>query len=272
MAMTMDRWDTIEEIFTKAKEIMAGNIEMKFTGEEYTRFYGSVFTLCTKMPGTYGESQIVFDKCKGFMEECITCTVLPSLEEKHDDDMLRELVKMWSNYRVMVKWLSRFFGYLDHYFLQSQEPSTIYDTGICCFSNLVCQELNAKFRDAVKSLINQERNGKQIDQGLVKNVLDFFVDISKGCNCPEKDMDFYKDFELAMLEDTTAYYSQKASKWISEDSFMEYKLKVKQCLNQEMERVSHYLQPSNQEKLLQVVRWELVLVHATELRKKMQSK
>ncbi|XP_058082248.1 cullin-1-like [Magnolia sinica] len=266
----MDPWDIIKEIFAKGKEIMVANPEMKFTSKEYMRFYGSVFTLCTK-PGIHFESQIVFDKFKEFMEECITYMVLPSLKEKHDDNMLRELVKMWSNYRVMVKWQSRFFGYLDRFYVPRTKHASIYETGICCFRDLVCRDLNAKFRDAVISLINQERNGRQIDQGLVKNVLDFFVDISKGCSYPKKNMDIYKDFELAMLEDTTAYYSRKASEWISVHSLMEYMLKVEQCLNQERERVSHYLQPSSQEKLLKVVEQELVVVPAAELRKKVQS-
>ena len=40
-------------------------------------------------------------------------------------------------------------------------------------------------------------------------------------------MDHYEnDFEEAMLKDTAAYYSRKASKWISEDSCPDYMLKV----------------------------------------------
>jgi cullin 1 len=40
-------------------------------------------------------------------------------------------------------------------------------------------------------------------------------------------MDCYdSDFESAMLEDTAAYYSRKASSWILEDSCPDYMLKV----------------------------------------------
>lgn len=42
-------------------------------------------------------------------------------------------------------------------------------------------------------------------------------------------MDHYEnDFEAAMLKDTAAYYSRKASNWILEDSCPDYMLKV--CL------------------------------------------
>jgi len=40
-------------------------------------------------------------------------------------------------------------------------------------------------------------------------------------------MDYYEnDFEAAMLKDTAAYYSRKASNWILDDSCPDYMLKV----------------------------------------------
>ena len=55
----------------------------------------------------------------------------------------------------------------------------------------------------------------------MKNVLDIFVEIGMG------QMDQYEnDFEAAMLKDTAAYYSRKASNWILEDSCPDYMLKV----------------------------------------------
>lgn len=69
--------------------------------------------------------------------------------------------------------------------------------------------------------IDQEREGEQIDRALLKNVLDIFVEIGMG------QMDCYEnDFEAAMLKDTAAYYSRKASNWILEDSCPDYMLKV----------------------------------------------
>lgn len=69
--------------------------------------------------------------------------------------------------------------------------------------------------------IDQEREGEQIDRALLKNVLDIFVEIGMG------QMDQYEnDFEAAMLKDTAAYYSRKASNWILEDSCPDYMLKV----------------------------------------------
>lgn len=73
--------------------------------------------------------------------------------------------------------------------------------------------------------VDQEREGEQIDRALLKNVLDIFVEIGMG------QMDHYdNDFEAAMLNDTAAYYSRKASNWILEDSCPDYMLKVCICM------------------------------------------
>ena len=39
--------------------------------------------------------------------------VLPALKDKKDEYLLKELLKRWDNHKIMVRWLSRFFNYLD---------------------------------------------------------------------------------------------------------------------------------------------------------------
>ncbi|CAH1420145.1 unnamed protein product [Lactuca virosa] len=192
--------------------------------------------------------------------------VLPSLREKHGEFMLRELVRTWSNHKVMVRWVSRFFHYLDRYFITRRSLPTLKEVGITCFRDLVYQELHGKVRDAVISLIDQEREGEQIDRGLLKNVLDIFVEIGMG------DMEYYEnDFEAFMLKDTAAYYSRKASSWILEDSCPDYMLKAEKYLKRENDRVSHYLHFSSETKLLEKFQNELLSMYATQLLEKEHS-
>ncbi len=51
-----------------------------------------------------------FSWCHGVL--CFV-QVLPALREHHDEYLLRELYKRWCNHKIMVRWLSRFFNYLD---------------------------------------------------------------------------------------------------------------------------------------------------------------
>ncbi|KAH1147308.1 hypothetical protein GLYMA_15G154000v4 [Glycine max] len=221
--------------------------------------------MCTQKP-PHDYSQQLYDKYRESFEEYIVSTVLPSLREKHDEFMLRELVKRWANHKIMVRWLSRFFHYLDRYFIARRSLPPLNEVGLTCFRDLVYKELNGKVRDAVISLIDQEREGEQIDRALLKNVLDIFVEIGMG------QMDHYEnDFEAAMLKDTSAYYSRKASNWILEDSCPDYMLKAEECLKREKDRVAHYLHSSSEPKLLEKVQHELLSVYANQLLEKEHS-
>ncbi|GER55913.1 cullin 1 [Striga asiatica] len=258
-------WDFMQKGITKLKNILEGLPEPQFNSEDYMMLYTTIYNMCTQKP-PHDYSQQLYDKYRESFEEYITSTVLPSLRDKHSEYMLRELVKRWQNHKVMVRWLSRFFHYLDRYFIARRSLPALYEVGLTCFRELVYQELNSKARDAVISLIDQEREGELIDRALLKNVLDIFVEIGMG------QMTYYEnDFEEAMLNGTAAYYSRKASKWILDDSCPDYMSKAEECLKREKDRVSHYLHSSSETKLLEAIQHELLSVHATQLLEKEHS-
>ncbi|KAG5567693.1 hypothetical protein RHGRI_003033 [Rhododendron griersonianum] len=212
-------WDFMQNGITKLKRILEGLPEPQFSSEEYMMLYTTIYNMCTqKPPNDY--SQQLYEKYKEAFEEYISSSVLPSLREKHDEFMLRELVKRWPNHKVMVRWLSRFFHYLDRYFIARRSLPALNEVGLTCFRDQVYQELKGKVRDAVIALIDQEREGEQIDRALLKNVLDLFVEIGMG-----QMVDYENDFEDDMLKDSASYYSRKASNWIVEDSCPDYMLK-----------------------------------------------
>lgn len=70
--------------------------------------------------------------------------------------------------------------------------------------------------------IEQEREGEQIDHGLIKQVLTIFLEVGGVNNMkPYED-----DFEAHLLENITSYYSKKASSHIYIDSCTKYMLMV----------------------------------------------
>ncbi|CAL5423633.1 unnamed protein product [Camellia sinensis] len=257
-------WAYMQTGITKLKRILEGLPE-SFSSDDYMMLYTTIYNMCTqKSPHDY--SQQLYDKYKEAFEEYINSTVLPSLREKHDEFMLRELVSIWVNHKVMVRWLSRFFHYLDRYFIARRSLPGLNDVGLTCFRDLVYQELKGKVRGAVITLIDQEREGEQVDRALLKNILGIFVEIGMGQNeCYEK------DFEEDMLKDSAAYYSRKASNWIVEDSCPGYMLKAEECLKKERDRVSHYLHSSSEPKLVEKVQNELLVVYSTQLLEKENS-
>nr|XP_043640334.1 cullin-1-like [Erigeron canadensis] len=260
-------WGYVQKGITKLKKILADPTEPQFSSEEYIMQYTKIYNMCTQKP-PYDYSQQLYDRYKICLTEYLKATVLPSLKEKHDEFMLKELLIRWSNHKIMTRWLSRFFHYLDRYFIQRRSLPTLKEVGLTCFRDLVYKALKVKVKVklVVITLIDREREGQQIDRSLLKNILDIFVEMGMGkMECYEN------DFENPMLKDTSAYYSRKASNWIQEYSCPEYMLQAEDCLKKEKERVSHYLQSSSEPKLLEKVRHELLTAHSTDLFEKKDS-
>ncbi|GAY40883.1 hypothetical protein CUMW_055270 [Citrus unshiu] len=147
-------WDYMQKGITKLKRILEGLPESPFSSEEYMMLYTTIYNMCTQKP-PHDYSQQLYDKYKQAFEEYISSTVLPSLSEKHDEYMLRELVKRWANHKVMVRWLSRFFHYLDRYFIARRSLPALNEVGLTCFREQVYDALKNKAKDAIIALAEE---------------------------------------------------------------------------------------------------------------------
>ena len=221
--------------------------------------------MCTQKP-PHDFSQQLYERYREAFNAYIISDVLPALREKQGEYMLKELVKRWDNHKIMVRWLSRFFNYLDRYYIQRHNLAQLKDVGMLCFRDLVYSELKKNVKDAVLALVDKERDGEQIDRALVKNILGIFVEMGMG------GMEAYEqDFEAHLLTNTAAFYSRKASVWIDEDSCPDYLVKAEDCLKREKERVGHYLHASSESKLLKEVEKEVLAAYETQLLEKEHS-
>lgn len=253
--------EAINKVILLVEECHTSN---QFTSEEYMHLYTTVYNMCDNNPAG-PEAQKLYQQYKKTMEGYVSSKVVPSIQGKKDNVLLHELVKRWNNHKIITRWLFRFFHYLDRHLVPRRSLPSLQETSHLTFYELVYGEMNDGVRDAVISLINREREGEQIDQALAKNILDIYVEIGGDT------MKYYeKDFEESMLKDTAVFYSKKASDWIASKSYEEYMLKAEECLKDEERRVQSYMKDRSKHKLLEVVEYELLTVHASKLEEKKQ--
>ncbi|KAJ8565983.1 hypothetical protein K7X08_008559 [Anisodus acutangulus] len=252
-----------EQAINRLILLVEGDTSNQFSSEDYMRCYTTVYNMCDNNPAG-PEAHKLYLQYKKTMEDYVSSKVVPSIRGKKDDILLHGLVKRWNNHKVMTRWLIRFFHYLDRYLVPRRKLPSLQETSCFAFYELAYGEMNDGVTDAVISLIDRERQGEKIDQALVKNVLDIYVEMGGDS------MKYYaKDFEESMLKDTAVFYSKKASDWMASKSYEDYMLKVEECLKEEEGRVQSYLRYSKQ-KLLEVLEYELLTVHASKIEEKKQ--
>jgi len=111
-------------------------------------------------------------------------------------------------------------------------------------------------------LIERHRNGEDIDEGLVKNVLDSFVSLGiDESDLNKTSLDNYKEhFEMPFLISTEAYYKHESESFVSANPVSNYLKRVEEHLKKEEDRVERYLHPTTRVPL--IARCEHVLIHA----------
>ena len=134
------------------------------------------------------------------------------------------------------------------------------------FRDSVYANMKADARVAILEQIEAERDGEQVDYGLLRDVLAIFQEVGMG------NLDRYEaDFEDGLLADTSKYYTCKADAWIEGDTTPEYLVKAEESLKSEEERVHRYLHVDTKPKLLRAAEAELLVKHQQRLLEKENS-
>ncbi|GMH34701.1 hypothetical protein BSKO_02562 [Bryopsis sp. KO-2023] len=249
-------WASMQMGIDKLIRILEGDPDVdQFNADEYMRQYTVIYDMCTQKP-PHDYSEELYGRYRQSFETYIRTRVIRQFSDMRDEYLLRELHKRWDNHKIMVRWLSRFFNYLDRYYVGRHSLDSLKVVGDLTFKELVYTTLKDDARQAVLLLLYREREGESVDRALLKNILDLFITMGMdSMECYEQ------DFEFDMLKATTEYYRVRAAVWINEDSCPEYMVKAEECLRLEEERVANYLDPSSKVKLLQCVETELLANH-----------
>ncbi|XP_038979951.1 cullin-1-like [Phoenix dactylifera] len=249
----------------KVLAILEGDQSVSLSSEQYMNLFTVAFNMCTQNgPNNYAEE--LYNNYRRVVEEYLMDRVFPSLNEKHDVHLLKELSERWSKHLVMLRWLSRFFGYLDRFFVPRKYLPSLQELGVTCFRELVYFQICGRVKDHILEVISQEREGEKVDRALLNNIMQIFVAIGHG------QMLFYEnDLEAAVLNSTANYYRNIARNLITEHSFPEYMIMAEQYLKLEHDRASSYLHKDTKPKLMEIVQKELLLSQENELLEKEHS-
>lgn len=129
------------------------------------------------------------------------------------------------------------------------------------------QSKHQKLASAILRLIERQRNGETIDQGLVKKVVDSFVSLGLDeSDIMKVSHEVYREhFEQPFLQGTEKYYRQESETFLAENSVPDYLKKAEERLREEEDRVERYLNTNTRKGLITKCEHVLIREHSERM-------
>lgn len=228
--------------------------------KEWNEIYTTVYKMCIqKIPRPYAKD--LYIRVQNTLKSYLRSSALPALNcVRGEESMLKELGRRWANHKLMVKWVTRTFSYIDRYYVKRHEEPTLENAGYMCFKKEVFDSIAPDVRRAALRIVKRERDGETVDRALLKAVLGIFVEMGMG------KLDVYtQEWEAPFLEATAEFYRRTSAKWAEEDSFPDFMIKADTSVAEELERAAQYLNSQTQERLLRVYEKEVLVTHQARM-------
>jgi cullin 1 len=264
--VTLDEiWPSLEAGISQ----LITNLNEGFPVKQWMVLYSNVYNYCTtsrpQNPGrpTKGASganfvgEDLYLRLQDFLKKHMK-SLLKITETRMDELLLTYYNTEWDRYTTAMRYINNIFQYLNRHWIKREaddgkkEVYEVYTLSLVIWRDHLFIPLKSRITNALLALIEKERNGEQIDDHLVRGVINGYVSLGLNKDKPkETTLEIYKEyFEDDFLLATEVYYTTESTHFIAVNSVAEYMKKVETRLQQETRRVQQYLHPSTETELI----------------------
>lgn len=182
-----------------------------------------------------------------------------SIEAAQGELFLEELNRKWLDHNKALQMIRDILMYMDRTFIPSTQKTPVHELGLNLWRDVVIHSSKTQIRlqDTLLELVHRERNGEVINRGLMRSIIKMLMDLGSSV--------YQDDFEQHFLEVSANFYGLESQQYIESCDCGDYLKKAERRLNEEMERVSHYLDARSLEKITNVVEKEMIENHMHRL-------
>nr|XP_054770971.1 cullin-4A-like [Lytechinus pictus] len=167
---------------------------------------------------------------------------------------LKQLNTCWQDHCRQMIMIRSIFLFLDRtYVLQNSLVSSLWDMGLDLFRSHIISNRTVQNRtvEGLLMLIENERTGDVVDHSLLKSLLRMLSDLQ-----------IYEEaFEKRFLEATQMLYGAEGQRLVHEREVPEYLIHVDKRLEEEAQRILHYLDHTTRKLLIACVEKQLLEDH-----------
>ena len=111
--------------------LTTGDKAVMYSKKEYMDIYTKVYNLCIQQ--IEGFQAELYDRYTKSIASYLDREVTPRLQDLTGEQLLVELELRWRNHQIMVKWMQRFFQYLDRFYVDMSSILNLTDQGFAQF-------------------------------------------------------------------------------------------------------------------------------------------
>ncbi|CAG8512957.1 3575_t:CDS:10 [Acaulospora morrowiae] len=177
-------------------------------------------------------------------------------------NFLKVLKTVWEDHTTCMLMIRDILMYMDRVYAKSATVPLVYDLGLELFRDTIVRSqkypIQHHLLDVLLQQILLERENEIIDRSSVKASMDMLLELVDAAT---KGTVYDADFEGRFLETSAEYYRVEGQMLVSDCDAPEYMKKVEKRLNEEEQRVRHYLSQTTEQKIRNIVEEELISKH-----------
>ncbi|GKA16336.1 cullin-3A-like protein isoform X2 [Tanacetum coccineum] len=182
-----------------------------------------------------------------------------SIEASQGDLFLEELDRKWTEHNKALQMIRDILMYMDRTFIPSTHRTPVHELGLNLWRDNIVHtvKIQLRLKDTLLELVQKERGGEVINRGLMRNIVKMLMDLGSSV--------YQEDFEKPFLVVSADFYRGESQLFIESCDCGNYLKKAEKRLNEEIERVAHYLDARSEVKITNVVEKEMIESQMTRL-------
>nr|XP_043638688.1 cullin-3A-like [Erigeron canadensis] len=186
-------------------------------------------------------------------------TMSNCIENANGGMFLEELNNRWDDHNKALQMIRDILMYMDRTYVPSSHKIPVHELGLNLWRDKVIHlsGIQVRLQNTLLQLIHKERTGEVINRGLMRNIIKMLMDLGPSV--------YQQNFERPFLEVSGEFYRVESQEFIECCVCGDYLQKAERRLNEEIDRVSHYLDARSEVKITNVVEKEMITNHITRL-------
>ncbi|KAM0058202.1 putative cullin protein, neddylation [Helianthus debilis subsp. tardiflorus] len=175
-----------------------------------------------------------------------------SIEAAQGALFLEELDRKWTEHNKALQMIRDILMYMDRTFIPSTHKTPVHELGLNLWRDNIVHtiKIQTRLKNTLLELVQKERGGDVINRGLMRNVVKMLMELGSSV--------YQEDFEKPFLAVSADFYRAESQLFIESCDCGDYLKKAEKRLNEEIERVSQYLEAKSEMKITNVVEKEMI--------------